>query len=214
MGSKTYAVLIADVVESGARPDLRSLLGEKLSQASHDHLKRRLIRLPYSVTAGDEFQTILSEPSGIPELMLDLRSKMRPLRLRIGIGIGRISGRIQKPVNRLGGDAFRTAREALEGIKSGARHKFQVLTAFQSGNSTFDSTANLIYGLHDTLLMNITAKQWHTMAAFRARHGLSGAARALHLDASTVSRNLKRGYYWQLDETMKVMKKLIESARL
>lgn len=214
MALHTYVVLIADVVESGARLDLRSLLGKKLSLASKDHLKRKLIRLPYSVTAGDEFQTILREPSRLPELILDLRTTMRPLRLRIGIGFGRIPGRIQKPVNRLGGEAFRYARQALEGIKNDAHHKFQVLTALRSRNATFDSTANLIYGLHDTLLRRITAKQWQTMAAFRAKRGLRGTARFLHLDVSTVSRNLKRGSYWQLEETVAVMTELIHRARL
>jgi hypothetical protein len=214
MALHTYTVLIADVVESGARLDLRSILGKKLSLASNDHLKRKLIRLPYSVTAGDEFQTILRDPSKLPELILDLRTTVRPLRLRIGIGFGKIPGRIQKPVNRLGGEAFRRARQALEGIKSGAHHKFQVLTAVRSRNSTFDATANLIYGLHDTLLRKITAKQWEAMAAFRARHGLRRTAKFLDLDVSTVSRNLKRGYYWQLDETVAVMTELIQRTKL
>jgi SatD family (SatD) len=209
-----YAVVIADVVESGARQDLRSVLSKRLSLASRNHLKRRIIRLPYSVTAGDEFQTILSDPSKVPELIMDLRSTIRPLRLQIGIGFGSVSGRIQQPVNRLGGEAFRFARTALEGIKSGADHKFQVLTAFRSRNAKFDSTLNLIYGLHDTLLLKVTPKQWEAIEAFRAKHGLAGAAKALHLDVSTVSRNLKRGFNWQLDETMKVMSQLIRSAEL
>jgi len=39
---------------------------------------------------------------------------------------------------------------------------------------------------------------------------LEQTAKRLKLDASTVSRNLKRGYYWQLSETVKVAGSLIE----
>jgi hypothetical protein len=36
-------------------------------------------------------------------------------------------------------------------------------------------------------------------------------ARKLALDISTVSRNLRRGYYWQLTETVNVMERIIQA---
>ncbi|MFZ3217273.1 MAG: SatD family protein [Candidatus Acidiferrales bacterium] len=205
-----HAVLLADVIGSRAQRDLRALLSQRLAQASRAHLRARFIRLPYSVTAGDEFQTIVRGYGCLPELILDLRERLRPLRLRVGIGIGRVPGRLQAPVNRLGGEAFQLARAGLEGLKSGAGNKFEVLTAFRSRDAAFDSTANLIYALHDTLLLKITAKQWETMEVFRKKRRLEAAARALCLDASTVSRNLKRGYFWQLQQTIAGMRSLLQ----
>src|SRR6266568_2672764 len=214
MPSGIHAVLIADVVASSTRADVRALLGKKLAAASKRHLDRKLVRLPYSVTAGDEFQTVAGGLALLPALLLDLRSSLRPLSLRIGVGVGRISGRIQPPVNRLSGEAFQFARRAIESIKGGRLFKFEVLTAFASRNKDFDSTINLIYGLHDTLVLQITPKQWEAigaihqgMTATRAilgRPRLGQAARRLQLDTSTVSRNLKRGYYWQLSETARI----------
>ncbi len=240
MPSGIYAVLIADVVASSTRADVRALLGKKLAAASKRHLDQKLIRLPYSVTAGDEFQTVAGELPSLPALLLDLRSSLRPLSLRIGVGIGLISDRIRPPVNRLRGEAFQFARRAIESIKSGRLFKFEVLTAFASRNKDFDSTINLIYGLHDTLVLQITPKQWETigtihqgMTATRAIQGmtptgsesiegmiakrsilgrprLGRAARRLRLDISTVSRNLKRGYYWQLAETVRIAGSFLE----
>src|SRR6266568_1891991 len=214
MPSGIHAVLIADVVASSTRADVRALLGKKLAAASKRHLDRKLVRLPYSVTAGDEFQTVAGGLALLPALLLDLRSSLRPLSLRIGVGVGRISGRIQPPVNRLSGEAFQFARRAIESIKRGRLFKFDVLTAFASRDESFNSTINLIYGLHDTLVLQITPKQWETigaihqgMTATRAIQGLTRlgrAARRLQRDTSTVSRNLKRGYYWQLMETARV----------
>ncbi len=204
MPSTTYAVLIADVMGSRARRDLRGMLGKQLAAISRRHLRRKLIQLPYSITAGDEFQTVTRDLPSVPAIIQDLRSALRPLSLRIGVGFGSVSGRIQAPVNRLGGEAFLSARQAIENIKTGNLYKFKVLTAFVSRHEHFDRTINLIYGLHDTLVLRITARQWETIAEFRDKPTLEQTARSLHLDESTVSRNLKRGYYWQLSETVKV----------
>jgi SatD family (SatD) len=200
-------VLIADVIGSSGRKDLRPVLAKRLEAATRAHLKR-YIRLPYAVTAGDEFQSIVAEKANIPELIFDLRVRMRPLELRIGIGFGEIPERIQQPVNRMGGEAFQRARRALEGIKEGSA-KFEVLTAFQSGDELFDSTANVIYALQDTLLLKITNKQWDTIGIFRAKRRVGAVARILKLNASTVSRNLRRGYFWQMERTIGGMDRLI-----
>jgi hypothetical protein len=204
-----YAVLIADVVGSSSQRKFRPLLAKRLESAKRAHLRTKSIRLPYAVTAGDEFQTILSPTANIPELIFDLRMKMRPLRLRIGIGFGGLSDRIHPPVNAMGGEAFQRARQALDSIKAGSS-KFDVLTAFRSEKEIFDSTANLIYVLHDTLLLAITDKQWNTIQAFRDKRSLARAAGVLRLDVSTVSRNLKRSYFWQIEKTIEGMNRLIQ----
>jgi len=210
MPSNTYAVLIADVMESRTRRDLRGLLGKKLAAISRRHLLEKLIRLPYSVTAGDEFQTVTRVLPAIPAIIQDLRVSLRPLSLRIGVGFGRVSGRIQAPVNRLGGEAFQSARSAIEDIKAGTLFKFEVLTAFVTRHEQFNKTINLIYGLHDTLVLKITDRQWETIEEFLERPTLGQTAKRLRVDDSTVSRNLKRGYYWQLSETAKAASSLIE----
>src|SRR5947208_11737734 len=128
MADGIYAVLIADIIASTARRDVRPLLGKKLAAASEKHLRQKLIRLPYSVTAGDEFQTITAELPALPALILDLRSALRPLSLRVGIGIGRVSGRIQAPVNQLTGEAFELARRAIESVKEARLCKSNVPT--------------------------------------------------------------------------------------
>ena len=210
MPSTIYAVLIADVMESRARADLRSLLGKKLAAISRRHLNRKLIQLPYCVTAGDEFQTVTRNLPSIPAVIRDLRAAFRPLSLRIGVGFGSVSGRMQAPVNRLGGEAFQSARKAIENIKTGNLFKFEVLTAFVSRYEEFDKTINLIYGLHDTLVLKITERQWETIQEFLDSPTLEQTAKRLKLDDSTVSRNLKRGYYWQLTETVQASGSLIK----
>ena len=204
-----HAVLIVDVVGSSARTDLRARLGRGLARASRDHMQHRWVRLPYAVTAGDEFQTLISDLPRVGDVIFDLRIRLRPLDLRFGVGVGRITGRPQAPVNRLGGAAFQLARQALESIKRDPSFRFPVLTAFRSPDRVFDSIANLIYGLQDTLVLRITEKQWETIAAFRRKNRLDAAAKTLGVDRSTVSRTLRRGHFWQLEQTAAGMATLL-----
>ncbi|HEX8764314.1 MAG TPA: SatD family protein [Candidatus Acidoferrum sp.] len=212
MADEIYAALIADVMASSARKNLRAQLEKKLAAASEKHLKQKLIRFPYTVTAGDEFQTITRELASVPALLLDLRAMLQPLPLRIGVGIGEVADRLQPPVNRLTGPAFQFARRGIDNVKASSLFKFAVLTAFTSDNEHFDRTINLLYGLHDTLVSQITAKQWETIRQFLDQPTLEQTAKRLKLDISTVSRNLKRGYYWQLSETTKAAGAFIERA--
>src|SRR2546426_7233799 len=144
MPSTIYGVLRADVWESRARADIRGLLGRKLAAVSKRPLRKKLIQLPYSVTAGDEFQTVTRDLPSIPAVILDLRRALRPMSLRIGVGFGRISDRIQPPVNRLGGEAFQHARAAIGNLKTGSLFQFDALTTFSSRHPRFNSTIQLI----------------------------------------------------------------------
>jgi hypothetical protein len=210
---KGHAVLIADVVQSSGRKGLRAVLERKLEAASREHRRARSIDLPYAITAGDEFQTLLRKGAKIPELIFDLRVRFWPLQLRIGVGVGSLADRIEEPVNRMSGEAFQRARWALEEIHK--RHsKYQVLTAFRTANDSFDATVNLIYALQDTLLLEGSHRQWDTVQAFQAAGGVRNAAGRLRLNKSTVSRNLKRSYFWQIQDAMAGLQKLISAANL
>jgi hypothetical protein len=209
---KASTVLIADVVASTARKGLREALGKRLDASSKVHLKKGWIKLPYAITAGDEFQAILGKESSAAEVMFDLRVRFWPLRLRIGIGVGRVGDKIKKPVNRMSGEAFQRARRAIESIKD-EQAKYELRTAFRTGHEGFDSTANLIYALQDTLFMGITRKQWDTIRAYYAEGGVVEAAKRLRLNKSTISRNLKRSSYWQMRDTVTGMERLIRAEK-
>jgi SatD family protein len=205
-----YGVLIADVVASRSTPDLRSSLNDKLRIASIAQLDEQLIRVPYAVTAGDEFQVVAARLERIPKLMLDLRRRLLPFRLRIGVGIGEVEGQIRPPVNRIAGEAFENAREAIMEIR--AQRKYPTLTIFRSSRGSFDRVANLIYGLHDTLIRRTTTKQWETIAVYLTKNRVDRTAKALKIDRSTASRNLRRGFFWQMEDTILGMEELIKES--
>jgi hypothetical protein len=208
-----FAVIVADVVGSGRTRQVRSLLAARLSAATTAHRKHGRIRLPYAVTAGDEFQTVAGDLNQISWLLFDLRRRLQPIELRIGVGIGAIPGRLRPPVNRLGGPAFEYARAAIEQAKE-SRSPSGIATRFRSQNSQFDSLANLIYRLHDALVGRLSKKQWRTVDAYLKKGRVDLAGRALRIDASTASRNLSRSHLWESLETIEGMRKLIAASFL
>ena len=206
-----WAVIVADVVGSGRTRGVRSLLAARLRAATSAHLKHGRIRLPYAVTAGDEFQTVAGDLLQIPELLFDLRRRLHPLQLRIGVGIDAIPGPLRAPVNQLTGQAFEHARAAIHEAKDTRAHAVKS-TRFHSANQQFDLLANLIYSLHDALVGRLSEKQWRTVDAYLEKGRVDLAARALKIDASTASRNLSRGHLWESLETIEGMKKLIAAS--
>jgi hypothetical protein len=207
--SEIFAVITADISGSRNVPDFRRERDKKLKPLAREHRAERLILSDYAVTAWDEFEG-LAEPSAVPTILLDLRRKFYPFRLWIGVGIGRVSGTYRKPINVFGGgEAFERARQAVTEIKEG-RYKSRRMTAFLSANGEFDLVANTIYHLHDTLIQSISAKQWVTINAQLSVKKQLKTAQRLGLDKSSVSRNLRRGFYSQIEETRTTMRSLIE----
>ena len=142
---RVSSVLIADVMESRRESRLRALLSERLASATKAHIHEKRIRLPYAITAGDEFQVIPSRIAEVAALIFDLRRRLRPFSLRIGIGIGETAEPVRGPVNRLSGEAFVFAREAIDSVKNGSLHPYRTLTAFRTARKSFDRLANLVY---------------------------------------------------------------------
>ena len=86
-----------------------------------------------------------------------------------------------------------------------------VPTSFVTGNETFDLIANTVYHLHDTLLESISTKQWQTIKVHMETNRQDLTAKKLRLNESTVSRNLRRGFWWQIQETRQAMEQVIEA---
>jgi len=183
----------------------------KLQLVSELHLSQKLILSPYAVTAWDEFQVILSKPEHTPRVMLDLRRLFYPFGLWIAVGMGAATGTRKQPVNvYAGGEAFVRARKAADRLKAGSS-KFRTLTSFESGINIFDTIANTIYHLQDSLMERTTQKQWATINTQLDTGRQDLTAKVLGVDISTVSRNLKRSYHWHLVETVEAMEQVINT---
>src|SRR5271168_2010262 len=102
-----YAAITCDIVGSRQIEEFRRKRDHQLRRISKLHLEKRWILSEYAITAWDEFEGILSRPSNLPAVILDLRRHFHPFELWIGIGIGEVTEPHRKPVNVFaGGEGF------------------------------------------------------------------------------------------------------------
>ena len=207
----TYAAITCDIVGSRQIEEFRRKRDQKLRRIAKLHVEKKWILSEYAITAWDEFEGILSRPQNVPAVIVDLRRHFHPFELWIGIGMGEVTEPHKKPVNVFaGGEAFERARAAINQLKS-KRSKTGVLTSFVTGSEMFDLIGNTIYHLHDSLLQSVSAKQWETINVLMETSAQERAARKLGLNKSTVSRNLRRGFWWQIQETQTAMERIIDA---
>jgi SatD family protein len=205
-----YAAITCDIVGSRQIEQFLEKRDEKLRRISKLHVKKRWILSPYAITAWDEFEGIVSPLRNLPAVIVDLRRHFHPFELWVGIGIGEVTEPFKAPVNvYAGGEALERAREAINGLK--AKRRSGVLTSFITGNGMFDLIANTVYYLHDSLLESVSTKQWETISVLMDTSAQELAARKLGLNKSTVSRNLRRGYWRQMQVTQLAMEQIIEA---
>lgn len=197
------AALLVDVVDSSTIAGFREGRDGRLRRLSGAHLDQDWIAAPYTVTAWDEFQSVAWDPPDIPAVLLDLRRVFAPWELYIAIGLGELSPWVAgEPINvSVSGPGFERARAAMDVLKAARGDKYRRLTRFQSGDVERDSMLNLVYGLHDTLVQQVTARQWETISTAMEVENQEEVAARMDVQPSTVTRNLKRGHYWQMRDT-------------
>lgn len=208
--SPLHATIVADVVGSRSIPDFPARRDELLESLSVAHGKHQRVLTRYTITAWDEFQTIVSQLSHLPDVIWDLRREFQPWRLKIGVGIGPLQTlpQLSQPVNEVAmGEAFVRSREAMKEIGA-TKQKYRVLTRLRGTVPILDDAVNLIYDLLDTLLLETTERQWATIKGYEATERLEATARRLKIDESTVSRNLQRGSYWQAVEARERLREI------
>lgn len=208
-----YATVQADFVRSREIERFPVLRDRKLRLATDLHLERGWIVAPYTVTAWDEFQTILRVPARVPAVLAELRWIFHPERLRVGIGLGPLD-RLPKPGEPVNvgaaGASLELAREALDSLK-GSR-KYDYGTAIRTPVGDLEISVGLALRLRDALLERATDRQRETMRAMWRLDSQERAAERLGIDESTVSRTLRRGGWWEIEDVDRTVDRLLAAA--
>ena len=210
--STTTAVILVET--TGAEDDAVVANERELGPLSRRHLAERLIIAPYASSADREFQTVLTATVHLPRVMWELRMAFYPLTLRVAVGIGRLRSlprRSGESIHEAGsGEAFDNARRAHEHFRPRRSAKYPFATILCSGEPVLDAVMNAIFRLHDTLLGQLTARQWQAVLALDREGRQDLAAAELGIDESTISRTLQRAHHWQLRDARRALAEILE----
>jgi hypothetical protein len=178
----TYIAVTADMI--GSRKDAAAVdrAGAKLNL--FNSLFQDLLAVKFTLFRGDEIQGVFLPSKGIPRLIRQFRTHLRPLALRIGVGIGQIErGREREYSWQMDGSAFHRSRNALEQI-AGSRI---AATRFAGPAAAQLETINMLYTLVDAIESQWSEKQWQAVDAYD--RNITFARAALELDSSPQSVN-------------------------
>src|SRR5713226_7817128 len=112
--------LIADVVRSRKiQADDRAVLQETLHSATTvlNRRYRQTLLSRFAVTTGDEFQALFSTATPLPDVIWELEQRL-PVRVRLGIGLGTLTTKLQRDAIGMDGPAWHNARDAIVDAKT------------------------------------------------------------------------------------------------
>lgn len=166
------AVVTADIIASSrySQQDRRRL--DRVLRRGFEEVERRFrdaihTRLAFRITAGDEFQFVVSAIPQAFTVLMYLRALVAaggllpPIRFRASLGVGEISVPKRASPYEEDGAAFVRSRRGLEGMaKGGSRVRWTTLI---TGAPEVDSTADVVLCLVDYMLRSWTVPQWEAI---------------------------------------------------
>jgi hypothetical protein len=203
-----HAAILCDVMSSRHQSNFRAVRDRTLEELSERHMDEGWIKAPYAVTAWDEFQVLIHEVRGVPKVFWSLVTGFYPLHLRIGVGIGSVEIDLDNdaPLNEAAtGEAFFRARKALNSVKKGKDQKYHPSSQAHTGDRSIDLFMNTTFHLLDALIARVTPLQWEVILEYEKHGQQDRVAEMLGKADSTVSRSLKRSYYWQMADAIESM---------
>ena len=176
-------VITADIVSSRDLGFDQDLLKQKI-EAVNSALPELLV--PFRVSRGDEIQGIMKGWLSSPAILRRLRYYLRPIALRIGIGLG-FSDAIVNSSWDMNGIPFYRAREALDQNKaSGA-----FMTLLKSGQAGIDQVANALLILLDSIRGAWSDEQWEAVHKYEQLGTYALAGEAIQISAQAVHKRCR-----------------------
>lgn len=210
-----YTAIIGDLIKSreiGDRAVFQKQLKEILDDVNVKY--KNQLGSKFSITLGDEFQGLLTEPGGILEIIQYIKFRMHPVSGRFGVGIGEITTPID-PEQSLGADgpAYHRARRMVEYLKKNERGKKTAVGDIRVEAEAGDPCIGVVNSCL-TLLTLIeskwTPKQRETIGDTHYHKLTQGEiARKSGLNQSTIHRSLKTSGYFEYLEAVTAINALL-----
>ncbi|MEL7654657.1 MAG: SatD family protein [Bacillota bacterium] len=208
LNHKLYIAMIGDIVQSKElenRKECQDKLMTVLDSINKKYTES--IASKFMITLGDEFQGLLKNGADTMRIISDIEIKMFPVKIRFGIGIGRITTDINSDIP-LGADgpAYYNARKMVELIKKTEKKNkttdINIMIASEDNQST-DILLNTILTLSSAIKNKWTDRQ-REIVFDCIEHGDNQvrAAERLGIGQSSVQKSLSNTDYYSYKKAM------------
>lgn len=198
-----YIVIIGDMKNSKKIQD-RNKVQEKLKSVLKEinNKYKKDMASKIMITLGDEFQGILQNGEKILTIIEEIQEGMKPIEIRFGIGVGRITTRINaKMAIGADGPGFYNARKAIEILKADEQKNktcpTEVRIEMDEDEKNFAKLINTIFSLMKVIKNNWTNRQREIIEELEKSGGnQTECAKRLGVVQSTINRGLNSGNYY------------------
>lgn len=182
-----YVVLAADIVRSreiverGRLIDSLIMTMDDLNSRFHSSILSR-----FRVVRGDQFQGLLESISVTPKMILHLKSRLYPWRVRVGVGMGGISTDIMQDISLMDGETFLRASEALDRAKKKRRD-----VVYNAGSSEVERVTEMVFAIAEVLWQRWDEELWRRCELLLQSSSLKEVAQAEGVTYQAVHKSLK-----------------------
>lgn len=198
-----YVAIIGDIIDS-KKIDDRFITQENLIMAltTINEKYKDLIASKFEITLGDEFQGLLKKRKNIMNIIADIEMLMYPIRIRFGVGIGKISTNINYDnSSKVDGPAYYYAREMVNKLNK-MKYKYEgtqsnIMICTGGKNTEFDILINSILSVCTALKYKWTDRQNEIIKMYiKSNKNQYQTAKNLNINQSVVSKTLKKTDYF------------------
>ncbi len=205
-----YLAVIADVINS--RKTVAAFdISEQLSKANDD-LKNELL-VPFKCFRGDEIEAVLDINKNFMKSVRTLQYRLRPLKIRVGLGIGRLNtggGDLPDDPFLLNGEAFFAARSAVDLIKDTYKEQESVvLRAEGDQESARFEPLDILFRLYGNVTGRWNAAQWDAAMNYEQLGSMKAAAVQLKKSYQSIQRSLERADWPLISDTEALLQKQV-----
>lgn len=207
--------IIADIKDSKKLPD-RYEVQWKLNKVLNgiNEKYKNDIYSNFIITLGDEFQGLLRHGGNIMNIITEIERRMYPVKIRFGIGIGKITTEINSKMS-IGADgpAYYMARDAIEYLKADERRKQTNPADIRieiDGNEELALMLNTIFSLL-TAIKEVWSERQREIIWDMLEHqdSQTNVAGRLNIKQPSVQKSLSKGKYYVYRNSLDTIEKIL-----
>ena len=216
-----YIAIIGDIIQSKILKD-RDEVQKKLhnilcsiNTKYSDHIASN-----FMITLGDEFQGLLKCGENTINIINEIETKMYPVQIRFGIGVGEITTDINRDVP-LGADgpAYYNSRRMIDDLKGVEKRTKtgnpNIMIASQDDNSNTDLLLNTIFLLCSTIKRKWSDRQREIVIAYiESDNNQTKTAEKLGIQQSSVNKGLSNAGYYSYKSAIDTASKAISEIKV
>ncbi len=185
-----YIVISADIINSRKyeADELAITLERKLELLNEVVKNEYGIDRKFYSSRGDEIQIIMPFNKSFPKILMLTFSFLRPLKLRVGLGIGEFEGEFKENSWDMNGSIFLYARNKLDELKKSKGYSGLVGTSY---NKLDYICKNVLY-LNFIFVNMITEKQWEAIKFSLTNKNVSEITGELGITSSSYYERLSK----------------------